>query len=153
MAGEATLFWDPPTTNTDGSTLTDLGGYIVYYGTSSGQYDNMIDAGNVITWNVANLPEGRNYYFAVTAYDIAGNESDFSNEVTKVIRGIPPGNIDTITPASSNRVDGYDLISLIVSWGSAPGNSNWNPVADLDGNGVIDQQDLGILIDNFGAVK
>lgn len=153
FAGEAILTWDPPTTNTDGSSLTDLGGYMVYYGPTSGLYENITDVGNVTTWNVTNLTEGRIFYFAVTAYDISGNESGFSNEVTKTIIGIPRGNIDTLTPASSNRVDGYDLISLSLSWGTTPGNANWNPLADLDGSGLIDQQDLDILIGNFGAVK
>src|SRR4029453_5899928 len=34
--GSATLSWTPPTRNTDGTTLTNLPGYRIYYGTSSG---------------------------------------------------------------------------------------------------------------------
>jgi hypothetical protein len=33
ISGQATLSWDPPTTNVDGTPLTDLAGYKVYYGT------------------------------------------------------------------------------------------------------------------------
>lgn len=152
-AGEVMLAWDPPTTDSDGYPLTDLGGYKVYYGTASGTYNTSINVNNVTSWTVTNLSEGRGYYFAVTAYDIAGNESDFSNEVIKRIPGIIPGNIDTITPGSVNRVDGYDLIALERAFGTTPVSANWNPLADIDGNGMVDQQDLGILIGNFGAVE
>ena len=37
-AAQFELTWDPPTTNTDGTTLADLAGYKIYYGQSSGNY-------------------------------------------------------------------------------------------------------------------
>jgi hypothetical protein len=80
----ATLTWDAPTTNADGTPLTDLAGYKVYYGTTSGNYTEVIDAGNVTTYKVENLSPGT-YYFTVTAYDNSGNESGYSNEVSKTI--------------------------------------------------------------------
>jgi hypothetical protein len=86
-SGQATLSWNPPTTNADGTPLTDLKGYKVYYGTLSGNYLQNIDAGNVTTYTVANLSEGT-YYFAVTAYDISRNESAYSNEVSKTIQPV-----------------------------------------------------------------
>ncbi len=84
-AGSITLSWDPPTTNEDGSPLTDLAGYKIYYGTSSRNYSFYINVGNVNSYTINNLTEGAIYYFAVTAYDISGNESKFSNEVSKII--------------------------------------------------------------------
>lgn len=152
-AGDAALTWDPPTTNVDGSPLIDLAGYNLYYGTSSGSYTTVIDAGNVVTATIPNLDEGIIYYFSVTAYDDLGNESGFSNEVSKAILGTPPGNIDIYTPASAFRVDGYDLISLELTWGLTRLDTNWNPMADLDSNGLIDQSDLDILIQNYGVKK
>ena len=80
----ATLTWDPPATSADGTPLTDLAGYTIYYGTSSLNYTVSIDVGNVTTYKIDNLSPGT-YYFSVTAYDTAGNESDFSNEVSKTI--------------------------------------------------------------------
>jgi hypothetical protein len=74
-----------PTTNADGTPLTDLGGYKVYYGLSSGNYTNSLDVGNVTTYKIYNLTPGT-YYFAVTAYDTSGNESDYSNEVSRIIK-------------------------------------------------------------------
>ncbi len=152
-AGEVILAWDSPAVNTDGTLLTDLGGYRIHYGTSSGIYDYTQDVGSVVAWKVTNLTVGRVFYFAVTAYDISANESTFYNEVSKTIHALPPGNIDTITSPSVNRVDGYDLISFELSVGSTSASANWNPFADIDENGIVDQQDLGILIGNFGAVK
>ena len=80
----ATLSWDAPTTNTDETELTDLAGYKVYYGTTSGVYDNVIDVADVTTYTLTDISPGT-YYFAVTAYDDGGNESDYSNEVSKTI--------------------------------------------------------------------
>jgi hypothetical protein len=95
FAADATLAWDAPTTNTDGTPIEDLAGYWLYYGTSSGYYSNKIDIGNVMPYTVSNLSEGYTYYFAVTAYDTSGNESSSSNEVSKTIQ--PP--TDTSPPA------------------------------------------------------
>ncbi|MBI1911384.1 MAG: fibronectin type III domain-containing protein [Deltaproteobacteria bacterium] len=86
FAGEATLSWTAPATNTNGSQLADLTGYKVYYGTASGSYSNIIDVGNVTSYKVANLSSGTTYYFAVTAYNSVGTESAYSNEATKTIQ-------------------------------------------------------------------
>jgi uncharacterized repeat protein (TIGR02543 family) len=84
FSGYATLSWDAPVTNADGTPLTDLAGFKVYYGTSSHNYSKSIDVGNVTTYTVNNLAEGVTYYFATSAYDDTGNESNLSTEVMKV---------------------------------------------------------------------
>ncbi|MEW6214947.1 MAG: MopE-related protein [Nitrospirota bacterium] len=76
------MSWDAPTTNADGTPLTDLDGYKVYYGTASGNYSEVVNVGRVTSHTINNLTNGATYYFAATAYDIAGNESEYSNEVT-----------------------------------------------------------------------
>lgn len=83
----AKLSWDPPTTNADGTLLTDLAGYKIYYGTSSGTYTEMVEITDPQKneYTIENFTPAT-YYFAVTAYDTAGNESDFSNEVSNVIQ-------------------------------------------------------------------
>ncbi len=86
FSGVATLSWNAPTANADGTPLNDLAGYKVYYGNSSGTYSQNISVGNVTTYIVNNLSEGLTYYFAVTAYDTSGNESGYSNEVSKIIQ-------------------------------------------------------------------
>lgn len=77
------LSWEAPTTNEDGTPLTDLAGYRVYYGLVPGNYSTNIDVGNVLA-KVVVLPFDTLYYFAVTAYDTGGNESAFSNEISKI---------------------------------------------------------------------
>lgn len=79
----ATLTWDTPLLNADGSALTDLAGYKVYYGTQPGNYTNTKDVGNSNTAVLNNLTTGTTYFIAITAYDINGNESIFSKEVKK----------------------------------------------------------------------
>jgi hypothetical protein len=79
-----TLTWDPPTTNADGTPLTDLAGYRIYYGTLTRNYIKVINIGNVTTYTIKNLNPDT-YYFAVTAYDNSGNESGYSNELSKTI--------------------------------------------------------------------
>ena len=78
-AGSVSLSWDIPSTNSNGSPLSDLAGFKVYYGTSSGNYSNSVDIGNIAAASVNSLPSGT-WCFAVTAYDTSGNESDYSLE-------------------------------------------------------------------------
>ncbi len=87
---DVTLSWDAPTTNADGTALTDLAGYKIYVGKSPGIYDKAtaIDVGNVLTKTLTNFCEGI-YYFVATAYDTSGNESVYSNEVSKTINIAP----------------------------------------------------------------
>ncbi len=62
-----------------------------------------------------------------------------------VITHALPGDLN-----SSGRVDGYDLILFGRANGSSTGDANWNPDADLDESGTIDQADLDILSIHFG---
>jgi chitodextrinase len=72
-----TLAWDAPTTNVDGSPLTNLAGYWLYYGTSSGVFTTNVNIGNATTYTISNLPYGT-YYFSVKAYNSNNNFSDYS---------------------------------------------------------------------------
>jgi len=63
----------------------DLAGYILYCGTASHVYTMNQKLAKVLTGTFPQLPGGKTYYCAVTAYDQSGNESPFSQEVTKVL--------------------------------------------------------------------
>ncbi len=79
------LSWVAPKTNSDGSKLTDLGGYIVYYGeTTSTNYTYAIDVGNSTFIEINDLSSGT-WCFSVSSYDIDGNESDYSYVACKDI--------------------------------------------------------------------
>ena len=84
--GSATLSWTAPTQNTDGTALTDLSAYKIYYGTSAGNYPNQISINNpgITTYVVENLPADT-YYFVSTAVNSSGVESNYSNVATKVV--------------------------------------------------------------------
>jgi hypothetical protein len=84
--GSATVSWTPPTTNTDGSPLTNLAGYRVYWGTSPGSYSSSVTLNNpgLTSYVVGNLPPGT-YYFVATALSSSGAESAFSAAASKTI--------------------------------------------------------------------
>jgi len=86
FAGDVSLSWDA-------SESEDTVGYNVYYGNSSRNYDTPINVGYQTSYTVTDLADGT-YYFSVTAYDSAGNESIYSNEVQAVISPPP----DTTPP-------------------------------------------------------
>jgi fibronectin type 3 domain-containing protein len=87
-----TLTMSPPSSSSvtltwNANTESDLSGYRVYRATSSGAYGAPIATiqGNTTTYIATGLQFGTTYFFVVTAYDIAGNESAYSNEVSKSI--------------------------------------------------------------------
>ncbi|MBW4053569.1 MAG: hypothetical protein HIU85_19325 [Proteobacteria bacterium] len=82
----ATLAWTAPTTNTNGSALTDLAGYHIHYGNSPGALSTVIDVANAgaTSYVVSSLPSGT-WYFAVSAYTTSGLESALSNSGSKSI--------------------------------------------------------------------
>ena len=84
--GLATLSWTAPTQNEDGSALTDLAGYKIYYGTTSGNYPlvDTIDDPGLTTYMVSGLTTGM-WYFVATAFNELNIESVFSNEAQKAI--------------------------------------------------------------------
>lgn len=85
FAGTATVGWSPVTKNTDGSTITDLAGYRVYYGTSQTTLDQVMEVPNpaATSATVLNLAEGGVWYFAVRAYNAKGTLSDLSSVASK----------------------------------------------------------------------
>jgi hypothetical protein len=94
--GTAILSWTAPSTNVDGSSLTDLAGYLVHYGQTSGAYSE-VDVGmpscqtdraaTECTHAISSLSCGL-WCFAVSAYDdkVPRNKSPKSTEVSKVVR-------------------------------------------------------------------
>lgn len=84
--GSVTLSWAPPTTNADGSTITDLAGYRIYYGRSAGALDEMVIINNAgtVRWVVENLSSAT-WYFSMTSYNASGIESARSQVVSRTL--------------------------------------------------------------------
>jgi len=85
-SGTATVAWTAPTTRSDGTALTNLAGYRIYYGVGPNSFDNVIEVNTVGVTNfvVENLSAGT-WYFAVSARDSTGAESGLSSAATKTI--------------------------------------------------------------------
>ncbi len=84
--GTATLSWVAPTLNTNGTKLTDLAGYHIYYGTIATQLNQeiILNSGSVTTYVINGLTAGT-YYFAISAVSSEGTESVLSNIASKTI--------------------------------------------------------------------
>jgi hypothetical protein len=75
---QTTLEWDE-------NSESDLAGYMLYYGFSSGDYQFSVDVGNQTTYTLTNLEPGKDYYITATAYNTTRLESEHSNEL--IFRG------------------------------------------------------------------
>lgn len=85
--GTVTISWTPPTQNTDGSALTNLAGYHIYYGTSQSNLNQVVNITNpgLATYVLSNLSVAT-YYFAMTAITSSGLESSRSNVVSHTVK-------------------------------------------------------------------
>ncbi len=116
-AREISLSWDA-------NSEPNLSHYIVYWGLSSGDYaDNSGNIGLVTEYTVEIPDDGRIYFFAVTAVDTSGLESDYSNEVNTSSLIVPPvanaGVDQNVEEGQQVVLDGsksYDPDGNIVSW-------------------------------------
>lgn len=85
-AGSATLSWQAPTTNTDGTALIDLAGYTIDYGTSATSLTQQVNipSASTTSYTFSNLAAGT-WYFTIVAYTTDGSESPQSNVVSTTI--------------------------------------------------------------------
>jgi hypothetical protein len=125
-ADDVTLTWDP-------NSEPDLVGYVLYWGTSSRSYRFSDDVGNTTTHTVLGLSVGQTYYFTVTAYDTAFNESGYSNEVVHTI------------PAPDADGDGISDYDETNTYGTDPN------VADTDADGLNDGAELSLWGGNWNG--
>jgi hypothetical protein len=78
--GSVTLAWDanPPTSDSGSNTV----GYRLHLGTASENYTQTIDVGSATAVTVTSLISGTTYHFVVAAYNAAGVEGPYSNQVS-----------------------------------------------------------------------
>jgi len=84
--GSMTLSWAAPTQNSDGTPLTDLAGYKIYFGRSQNNYSNQvhIDNPSISTYMIENLVPDT-YYVVATSLNGHGVESAYSNIAVKTV--------------------------------------------------------------------
>ena len=97
FAGEITLAWDA-------NTEPDLSGYRIYYGTSSHDYGDPVDVGDVTEVTLIGFDDGATYYFAATAYDEDDNESVYSDELVHTFGVINPKPNTIKSPKSYRKI-------------------------------------------------
>jgi hypothetical protein len=96
----ATVSWDAPTTNNNGTPLTDLAGYRIYYGSSPENLSHTVKITTVglQTYVIDDLEAGT-WYFAVRAVATNGTESTLSDIAAKTIQSEVAPPQDTPLPA------------------------------------------------------
>ncbi len=81
---------------------------------------------------------------SAAGYDVMG-QTWYDVVLPGVLSRTNRGDLDV-----SGRTDGLDLVQLALSFGAIFGEPRYSPVADINGDGIIDGFDLDILIEFFG---
>ena len=138
LAASISLAWDP-------NTEPDIAGYVVWYGTVSGQPTSSVDVGLQTTWTMTSGTAGATYYFRVVAYNTAGESSAPSSEVSATLGGTPEGQggtpqgqggapgIDGTTLYFGAVMSGTTFTSVTVSQNvhvTPSGSASWTATAD-----------------------
>jgi hypothetical protein len=125
----------------DASQSTDVVGYDVYYGTTSGVYTNNVLVENVTSCTVTGLSAGVIYYITVAAVDVNGQESAFSNEIN-YMPGVPTVQVGAASAGQFNlTLSG--LIGQAYNVEASPDLVTWTIIGTvtLDATGSLDFTD------------
>jgi len=113
----------------------DIAGYWAYYGTSERVYGPPIPVGNVTSYIISGLDEGKTYYFSVTAVDTSENESGYSVERTVTISDTIAPTVAITSPTTAGTYETADALITIsgnasddvgvsrVTWANSAGGS------------------------------
>jgi len=140
------LAWNP-------NVETNLAGYKPYYGGASGTYTNTTTLGLVTTSTILGLFSSTTYYFALTAYNTQGQESDFSGEIayttplgTNLPPVLSPPSISAIANQTINKnltssaipftVSDPDTLLSLVTVSAAAADTTLLPTVTLGGSGA-----------------
>ncbi len=108
LACSATLSAQTLTWNAN--TESNLAGYIVQYGTQSGNPSTSLDVGRVTSRALTGLTAGSTYYFRVLAYNTSGQQSTPSTEVSYAVPSVPVNpTVTSVTPTSGPTTGGTTI--------------------------------------------
>ncbi len=113
------------------NTETDLGGYLLYYGTQSKNYSACIDVGNVTSYQFTGVQNGTTCYIAVAAYDTSQNDSALSVEQRVTVPVMTQNGTPSITlrsPSTGATVS----TNPVLSW-SGNGFSRYTVYISING--------------------
>lgn len=118
-AEQVTLAWDA-------SPSPEVTNYRIYFGTSTRSYSFVTNTGLVRTQAVV-LPHAGRWFFAATAMDANGLESDFSNEVQWEAKPAPP----TVRGETWVRLTPViERSTNLLNWWSYAGDATWIPATN-----------------------
>ena len=118
-AQQLTLAWDA-------SASSAVAGYRLYYGTNTRSYQFVTNTSLMLTQSVV-LPHRGRWFFAATAYDTNGLESDFSNEVSWESKPTAP----VMTGKAWVRLTPvFGQSTNLIAWGSVTGEAAWFPATN-----------------------
>jgi hypothetical protein len=106
----------------DASADSNVVGYKVAYGTTSGLYNQTVNAGNSTSATVPSLTPSTTYYFVVKAYNSIGLESLPSNEVAVTTAANIPPSVSLTNPQAGASFQGSTPISMTATASDADGS-------------------------------
>lgn len=138
---------------------TDLAGYMIHYSASTPGppfYGMAAPPGEAspfavgadTTARIVGLDPAQSWYVALSAFDVAGNESAVSTAVAAgaAPAAALPGDFD-----GNGAVDFDDFFVLVDHFGQVEGDAGYDAAIDLAPNGVIDFDDFFVFVDHFGS--
>ena len=113
--GSTNVSWTPPTTNNDGSPLTNLARFKVLYGTSSTSLTNSVIVDDITARSatISSLTPGT-WWFAVRAVNTSNVESANSNVGSKAVSGSTAARSVAITITAPPPTTGYVTVATNV---------------------------------------
>jgi hypothetical protein len=151
LAGQAVLTWTAPTTNTDGSALTDGLGYKIYYGTTSTNLNQnvLVNGIGTLTYTVANLPAGT-WYFAATTRATSGESAKTGTVSTTIVPSLPspPSGLVVVGLVAHVIKQTKDNVSL-VAVGTVPNGTACDTSKTVNGMYVVPSA----AVTWFGSVR
>jgi hypothetical protein len=97
-------------------------------------------------WNTTGVPASNTPYTIKVQADVLPYETNTANNV------FIDGSVKLKLVGDINgdgKVDINDLIAWDAAYNSHPGDPNWNPQADINGDGIVDQLDGQLIIQNY----
>jgi hypothetical protein len=100
----------------------------------------------IYDWNTSGVPASNTPYTISAQADILPYETNTANNF------FSNGSVKLKLVGDVNgdgKVDINDLTAWDAAYGSKPGDLNWNPQADINGDGVVDKLDGFLILQNY----
>ena len=112
---------------------------------SSGTFENV-----TFTWNTTGFAYS-NYTISAYAWPVPNETSTADNNFTGGLVAVSiVGDITGPQGWPDGKVTMSDIAIVARAFGSKPGSSNWNPNADINGDGIANMKDIALVARNFG---